>query len=62
MKYQVTDVIILIEDLPGQYLFKGQQGTIMEILEEDLYSVEFLAEDGNIYCEIPLENSKFTKL
>jgi len=59
--YQISDVIILTEDLPAQYLFKGQKGTIIEILEEGLYDVEFLAEDGNIYCEIPLESSKFTK-
>jgi hypothetical protein len=59
--YQISDIIMLTEDLPGQYLFKGQKGTIIEILEEGLYSVEFLAEDGNIYCEIPLESTKFTK-
>ena len=62
MKYQVNDKIILTEDLPGQYLFKGQQGTITEIFEEDLYEVEFLAEDGNIYCNIPLESAKFIKV
>ena len=60
-KYKVNDPIILSEDLPGQYLFKGQKGTIVEILEEDLYDVEFLAEDGNVYCIIPLESSKFNK-
>lgn len=60
--YQVSDQIMLTEDLPGQYLFKDQQGTIVEILENDLYDVEFLAEDGNIYCVIPLESSKFTKV
>ena len=59
--YKVSDSIILTEDLPGQYLFKGQKGTIVEILEDNLYDVEFLAEDGNIYCQIPLESSKFTK-
>ena len=59
--FQVSDQIILTEDLPGQYLFEGQKGTIVEIIGEDMYEVEFLAKDGGIYCIIPLNSLKFKR-
>ena len=47
---KMLDVVALIEDLPVHGLFRGQVGTIVEILAPDVYEVEFSDEEGQMYA------------
>lgn len=46
----MLDVVALIEDLPEHGLFRGQVGTIVEMLVPDVYEVEFSDEEGQVYA------------
>ncbi|BAC92126.1 DUF4926 domain-containing protein [Gloeobacter violaceus] len=45
---RLLDVVELIEDLPKCGLYRGERGTIVEILSSDVYLVEFSNADGCI--------------
>lgn len=47
---KLLDIVALIEDLPEHSLFRGQVGTIVEILAPDVYEVEFSDEEGQMYA------------
>lgn len=40
-KLKILDVIALLKDIPGKKLAKGQVGTIVEVLDGEVYEVEF---------------------
>mgnify|MGYP002062752389 CR=1 FL=1 len=46
----MLDVVALIEDLPEHGLFRGQVGTIVEMLAPDVYEIEFSDEEGQVYA------------
>ncbi|QTA83233.1 DUF4926 [Desulfonema limicola] len=46
---KLLDVVVLTEDLPEYNLYRGQAGTIVEILTQDVYEVEFSDDDGQAY-------------
>lgn len=39
--FKLHDVIALLKDIPEKKLSKGQVGTIVEQLDENIYEVEF---------------------
>jgi len=47
---KLLDVVALTEDLPREGLFRGQVGTVVEILAPDVYEVEFSDEQGQAYA------------
>jgi hypothetical protein len=47
---RMLDVVALIENLPEHDLRRGQVGTIVEILDPDVYEVEFSDDDGQTYA------------
>ncbi|MGR0481036.1 MAG: DUF4926 domain-containing protein [Candidatus Electronema sp. V4] len=49
-QFKMLDVVALIEDLPEHSLFRGQVGTIVEILAPDVYEVEFCDDEGQMYA------------
>jgi len=49
-QFKMLDVVALIEDLPKHGLFRGQVGTIVEMLAPDVYEVEFSDEEGQMYA------------
>ena len=49
-QFKMLDVVALIEDLPDHSLFRGQVGTIVEMLAPDVYEVEFSDEEGQMYA------------
>jgi hypothetical protein len=51
---QVLDVVALIEDIPERGLRRGQVGTIVESLDEDVFEVEFSDDEGRTYASAPL--------
>ena len=50
----LLDVVALAEDLPEQGLRRGQVGTVVELLAEDVFEVEFSDEQGRTYAMLPL--------
>jgi hypothetical protein len=51
---QLLDVVALTEDLPERGLFRGQVGTIVEILAPDVFEVEFCDNKGRTYASLAL--------
>jgi hypothetical protein len=49
----VLDVVALLSDLPAQRLARGQGGTIVEQLDENISLVEFSDEQGRAYSVAP---------
>lgn len=47
---RLLDVVVLVEDLPGQRLRRGQVGTIVELLAPGVYEVEFSNNEGRTYA------------
>jgi len=47
---KLLDVVALTEDLPQEDLFRGQVGTVVEILSPDVYEVEFSDDQGQTYA------------
>jgi len=45
--FKTTDVVALLKAYPDQQLAKGQVGTIVEVLGNDYYEVEFTDKAGH---------------
>lgn len=48
-------MVALTEDLPERGLYRGQVGTVVEILEPGVFEVEFSDEDGRAYASVALK-------
>jgi hypothetical protein len=51
---ELLDVVALAQDLPEQGLVRGQVGTIVERLADDVFEVEFSDNEGRTYAMLPL--------
>ena len=52
---QLLDVVALTDDLPEQALWRGQVGTVVDILGNGVaYEVEFCDRDGRTYASLGL--------
>jgi hypothetical protein len=49
----LLDVVALLSDLPAQRLFRGQVGTVVELLDDSTSLVEFSDEQGQAYALVP---------
>jgi hypothetical protein len=49
----LLDVVALLSDRPAQRLARGQVGTIVEQLDENISLVEFSDEQGRAYAIVP---------
>ncbi len=56
---KILDVIALTGDIPDQNLIKGQVGTIVEQLDENIYEVEFSDNNGKTYSSLSLSSEQF---
>lgn len=62
-KMQLLDVIALMEDIPKENLQRGQVGTIVEILAENVFEVEFVdTKNGHPYAMLPLKAQQLMQL
>ena len=59
---KLLDVVALTEDLPKQSLFRGNVGTIVELLGPGVFEVEFVDNDGQTYAEIALRSEQLILL
>ena len=57
MKQQIKllDVVALIQELPNRDLAMGQVGTVVEVLANNAYEVEFIDNAGRTFAEIALQ-------
>ncbi len=51
---QLLDVVAPVDDVPSRGLRRGQVGTIVEVLEHDVFEVEFSDDLGRTYATAPL--------
>ena len=51
---RLLDVVALTEDVADRNLVRGQVGTIVELLSDDVFEVEFADDAGRTYAQLPL--------
>ena len=56
------DVVALLRDIPEKSLVAGQVGTILEILDEDVFEVEFSDDLGKAYAMLSLKKEDLIHL
>lgn len=61
-KVKELDVVALLVDIPAKGLVKGQVGTVVEELEEDVYEIEFTDDLGQCYAMLPMAGSQLMPL
>lgn len=59
---KLLDVVATLEYLPEKSLSKGQVGTIVEMLDTDVYLVEFADLEGVAYAIEPIPGDKLMEL
>jgi hypothetical protein len=59
---ELLDTVALLEDLPQRNLKKGEVGTVVEILEPDVFEVEFSDDDGQSYAMFALRENQLMVL
>ena len=59
---QLLDVVALMEDLPDRGLNRGQVGTVEEVLDTDVFEVEFCDNQGRTYALLAVPESKLMVL
>jgi hypothetical protein len=61
-KIELFDVIAFLHNMPEYGLRRGEVGTIVEALAEEVWLVEFSDNEGEEYATIELHNEQFIKL
>lgn len=61
-KIKELDVVALLYDLPHRNLVAGQVGTVVEILDEGVFEIEFSDEQGKTYAMLPLKEDQLMPL
>lgn len=51
---RLLDVVAVLEDIPNRGVHRGQVGTIVELLTDGVFEVEFGDDDGRTYATFPL--------
>jgi len=59
---KLLDTVALTVDLPGSGLSRGNVGTVVEILDADVYEVEFVDSEGATYGLEALKSSQLIPL
>jgi hypothetical protein len=58
----ILDVVAITQDLPERGLYRGQVGTVGEILAPDVFEVEFSDDEGRAYASTSLETDQLLAL
>jgi hypothetical protein len=59
---QLLDVVALTEDLPEHKLHRGQVGTVVELLDPNVFEVEFNDDEGQTYAMLALRDDQLMAL
>jgi len=51
---QLLHVVALVEDLPEEKLVRGQVGTVVELLDDEHFEIEFSDDHGRTYALVSL--------
>ena len=57
-KLRVLDVVALVCDLPDRGLVPGQVGTVVEVLDNGVFEVEFSDDEGRTYATLALSSDQ----
>lgn len=58
----ILDVVAITGDLPERGLYRGQVGTVVEILAPGVFEVEFSDDEGRTYASISLKADQLLAL
>ena len=61
-RIKLLEAVALAEDLPGRKLRAGEVGTVVELLGDDAYEVEFSNERGETYAQFALRGGQIIPL
>ena len=56
------DVVALLDDKPERGLVEGQVGTVVEVLDEGVFEVEFSDNQGKTYAMLALKSDELMVL
>jgi hypothetical protein len=60
-RIDLLDAVALTEDLPERNLFRGQVGTVVEVLGADIFEVEFCDNYGRTYATLALRADQLSR-
>ena len=59
---KLLDTVALLVDVPEKHLLHRQVGTVVEVLDEHVFGVEFSDDEGRAYVLLALEEHKLITL
>lgn len=59
---QLFDVVALLENIENQRVGIGQVGTVVEILDKNVFEVEFCDNNGQTYALLALRSAQLMPL
>lgn len=59
---KLLDTVALVENIPARKLRAGEVGTVVELLDDGVYEVEFCDEDGRTYAQFALRADQIMPL
>lgn len=59
---ELLSVVAILSDIPKENLTRGQVGTVVERLAEDVYEVEFVDPNGRTYALLPIPSDNLLLL
>jgi len=61
-KIHLLDVVAMTHDKPEEKVHRGQVGTVVELLDDDVFLVEFSDTDGETYAMVELRAEELMRL
>jgi hypothetical protein len=58
----ILDVVAITGDLPDRGLYRGQVGTVVEVLAPGVFEVEFSDDEGRTYASLALKADQLLAL
>jgi hypothetical protein len=59
---RLLDIVALVEDLPEYGIYRGQVGTVTDIVAPDVFEVDFSDTSGQTFAELNLTSQQLMLL
>ncbi len=59
---RLLDIVALVEDLPEYGIYRGQVGTVTDIVAPDVFEVDFSDTSGQTFAELNLTSQQLMVL
>ncbi|MBF2063825.1 MAG: DUF4926 domain-containing protein [Calothrix sp. C42_A2020_038] len=59
---RLLDIVALTEDLPEYGMYRGQVGTVIDVLAPNVFEVDFSDTSGETYAELNLTSQQLMVL